>query len=71
MATSKATLGTWTHSGWMFWILWMVASYAGAIIYFLPVGVVHIILALDDSGGPELPAGFSMGMRVLAIILCG
>jgi hypothetical protein len=58
----------------MFWILWMVASYAGAIMYFLPVGVVHILLGflgVNDSGGPDLSAEIPLGLRVLAAVLCG
>ena len=37
-----------THSGWMFVLLWYVASFVGGLLYFLPVSAVHFVLRLDE-----------------------
>lgn len=72
MATSQTTLNlSRSHPGLTFWVLWLLASFVGAMVYFLPVGAVQLLLGLSDSGGPDFPPAFSQGARVLAAVLCG
>ncbi len=62
------------HLGWLFPLLWIAASYLGGLLYFIPVGLVHLVLGLDRLGEPapngEI-AGASTALMVLAAILCG
>ncbi len=71
MAAIKVALTSWTHTSWMFWLLWMIASFLGAMLYFLPIVGVLFLLGLTDSGGPDFPPDFPIVMRVLAAVLCG
>ncbi len=57
--------------GWMFLLLWYVATFAGGLLYVIPVGAVHILLGLDRLADPPRPGELSTGVLVLAAVLCG
>ncbi len=72
MTTLKTTLNIGrAYPGWVFWVLWWAGSFVGALIYFIPVGVVNIVLGLDRLEDPARAAELGAGMRVLAAVLCG
>src|SRR5512138_3299525 len=59
-----------SRSGVVFWLLWVAASFAGGILYFLPVGIVQLaskLAGVDDLTASALP----LPVRALAAILCG
>ena len=59
------------HPGWMFWLLWLAATFVGAFLYFIPVGVVHIVLGLDRLEDPQRAGEITRWMLVLAAVFCG
>lgn len=72
MTTLKTTLNLrWTHAGWVFALLWYVASFIGAILYAIPVVIVQLLLGLDKLEDPSQIAQLSSGMLVLSAVLCG
>ncbi len=56
---------------WVFWLLWSAATFLGALAYFIPVGLVQILLGLDRLGDPQRAAEIGTAMRVVAAVLCG
>jgi hypothetical protein len=72
MTTLKATLNVERkHPGWTFWLLWLAATFVGGLLYFIPVGAVHIVLGLDRLDDPQRAGEITAWMRVLAAVLCG
>jgi hypothetical protein len=72
MTTLKATLNVERkHAGWMFWLLWLAATFVGMILYAIPVGVVQIVLGLDRLDDPQRAGEVTAWMMVLAAVLCG
>ncbi len=72
MTTLKSSLNVRrTQPGWVFWVLWIAASELGGMLYFLPVGVVHIVLGLDRLDDPLRSGEITTWMLVLAAVLCG
>jgi hypothetical protein len=72
MATLKTTLNLGRiHSGWGFWLLWYAATFIGMVLYFIPVGVVHMVLGLDRLEDPLRSGEVTPWMLVLAAVLCG
>lgn len=71
MAALSPTLNIFrSRSGVVFWLLWVAASFAGAILYFLPVGIVQLafnLAGVSDPGASEV----NLPVRALAAILCG
>ncbi len=59
------------HPGWTFWLLWLVATFVGGILYFIPVVAVQIVLGLDRLDDPQRAGEITAWMRVLAAVLCG
>lgn len=59
------------HPGWMFWLLWIAATYVGALLYFIPVGAVQIVVGLDRLDDPQRASEIARWMLVLAAVLCG
>jgi len=59
------------HPGWTFWLLWLAATVVGELLYFIPVGAVHIVLGLDRLDDPQHSGEVTAWMPVLAAILCG
>lgn len=59
------------HPGWMFALLWIVAGYAGGILYVVPVSAVHFLLGLDRLGDSPRAGEITAPMMVLAAVLCG
>ncbi len=59
------------YHGVLVWVLWMAATFIGGVLYFVPVGLVHIALGLDRLGDPQRSAGLTLPMLVLAAVLCG
>jgi hypothetical protein len=57
--------------GWTFWLLWLAATFVGALLYAIPVGVVQIVLGLDRLEDPQRAGEIATWMRVLAAVLCG
>lgn len=57
--------------GWIFWLLWFAAAFVGAFIYFVPVGLVHILLGLDRLDDPQRAGEISTELLVFAAVLCG
>ncbi len=72
MTTLKAALGAGrTYPGWVLWALWIAATFVGTLIYFVPVGLVYLLLGLDRLGDPQRAGEISAGMMALAAVLCG
>ncbi len=72
MTTKMATLNVRRHTpAWIFWLLWYAATFIGGILYFIPVGVVHLILGLDKLDEAQGITQLASWMRVLAAVLCG
>jgi hypothetical protein len=57
--------------GWMFWVLWLVATCLGMFLYFIPVGGIQIVLGLDRLDDPQRAGEITTLMLVLAAVLCG
>ncbi len=72
MTTLNATLGAGrAYPGWVLWALWIAATFVGSLIYFVPVGLMHLLLGLDRLGDPQRAGEISAGMVALAAMLCG
>ena len=59
------------HPGWTFFLLWLVATFIGGLVYFVPVGIVQIILGLDRMDNPQRAGEITPAMLILAAVLCG
>jgi hypothetical protein len=55
---------------WRFWLMWLIATFVGALVYFIPVGAVHLVLGLDRLEDPLRAAEITPAVRVLAAVLC-
>ncbi len=72
MTTLNSTLKLRQASpGWAFLPLWIAATFVGELVYFIPVGAVHFLLALDRLDNPQRAGEITAGMLVLAAVLCG
>ncbi len=76
MTTLRSTLNLrWTHSGWAVALLWYIATFLGAVLYFIPVMIVILLLGLykyeDASQIGELGTGMLLLSAVLVGAACG
>ena len=59
------------HPGWKFWLLWLAATFVGALLYVIPVVAVQIVLGLDRLHDPQRAGEITAWMLVLAAVLNG
>jgi hypothetical protein len=59
------------HPSLTFFLLWIIATYIGAIAYVVPVGIVQIILGLDRLENPQRAGELTTPMLILAAVFCG
>jgi hypothetical protein len=56
-----------THSGWVLVLLSILASYAGGLLYVIPVSAAQLLLGLQNLSEPEQIAAANRPFVVLAV----